>query len=51
LGQQQPRLNGLPEPNLVGENRPIGERVLKCEQGRFDLMGVQIDLSVGESPS
>lgn len=50
LRQQQSGFNGLPEPDFVGENRPVRKRILESEQGGFDLMRVQIDLGIGQRP-
>ena len=48
LGKEQPRFDGLPEPHLIGEDRPLRERALEGEEGGFDLMRVEIHLRVGE---
>ena len=44
LREDQARLDGLAETDLVGQQRALGERRLEGEQGGIDLMGIQIDL-------
>src|ERR1039458_3769877 len=51
LGQENPSLNRLSQPNFVGEDRPFGQRGAEGEQGSFDLMGVQVNLSVSKRSS
>ena len=49
LGDHQARLDGLAQPDFVGEHCALGEGRLEGEQGRVDLMRVKIDLCVDES--
>jgi hypothetical protein len=46
LSKEQSSLDGLTEPHLVSENSTLGKRTSKRKQRRFNLMRVQIDLSV-----
>ena len=45
LRDDEARLDGLPEPDLVGEDRALRDRRLQCEQGRIDLMRIHLDAS------
>src|ERR1039458_509552 len=51
LGQENPSLNRLSKTDLVGEDRAFGQRGAEGEQGSLDLMGVQVNLSVGKRSS
>src|SRR5450756_423957 len=51
LRQQQPSLDRLPQPHLVGEDGALGKRAAEGEERRLDLMRVEIDLRVGENSS
>jgi len=48
LRQDQPRLDGLSEPHLVGQQRPLREGRPEREEGGVDLVGVQIHLRIHE---
>ena len=49
LSDQEARLDGLAQTDLIGEDRPAGQRIAEREQGRFDLVRVEINLSIGEN--
>ena len=48
LREEQTRLDRLPKAHFVREDRPLGEWAAKCEQRRFDLVRIKIDLGICE---
>ena len=48
LRQHQPCFDGLAEAYLVCEQCAFRERRTKCEQRGINLVGIQVDLCVGE---
>ena len=48
LGQNDARLDGLTEPDLIGKDGPARQRRAEREQRGFDLVRVQIDARVGD---
>src|SRR5579871_1395834 len=48
LGQQDSGFDGLAQPNFVGKDGPLRKWGSESEQGGFDLMGVQVNLSVSK---
>lgn len=48
LGEQQPRLNGLAEANLISKNCTLREGRPKREQRGVDLVRIEIHLGVRE---
>jgi hypothetical protein len=51
LREHESGFNGLTESNLIGEERAFRKRRPKSEQGRFDLMRIQINLGIDEGTS
>ncbi len=48
LREQEARLDGLPKPDFIRQNRPFGERAAEGKEGSLDLVRIEIDLSIGE---
>ena len=48
LGEDDARLDGLAEPDLVGEDGTAGREGIERKGGRLDLMGVEIDRGMGQ---
>ena len=46
LADDEAGLDGLPEPNLVGQEGAVGQRRAEREEGSVDLVGVQVDRGV-----
>lgn len=46
MGNDQPRLDSLAQPDLIGQQGALGQRVLTGEQRGVDLMRVQIDTGI-----
>jgi len=48
LAKDQPRLDGLAQPDLVSEDHAPGKRGAEGEEGGLELMGIEIDVGVEE---
>ena len=48
LPQDQASFNCFAQANFVCEDSALRERILECEERGFDLVRVEVDLSVGE---
>ena len=48
LGEQEPGLDGLAQPDFVGQDRTLREGAAEGEECGLDLMGIQIDLGIGQ---
>jgi hypothetical protein len=46
LRDDQARLNGLAQANLIGEQRAFGQRRLEGKERDFNLVGVEIHLRI-----
>lgn len=51
LGVQQPDLDGLPHPDLVGQDGTHREGALERERGGCDEMGAEVHLRIRQSRS
>jgi hypothetical protein len=46
LRQHETGLDGLAQPHLIGQDHTARQRVAAGEQGRFDLVRIEVDLCV-----
>ena len=51
LRDQETGFDGLAQAHLIGQDHALGKRIARGEQGRIDLMRVQIDLRIQQSTS
>ena len=48
LVDQEPGLDGFPQPDFVGQDGAAGKRVAEGEECRLDLVRIEIDLGIGQ---